>query len=518
MKKEKIELLDSTLREGAQSEGMSFSVEDKIAIYQALSSLGIDLIEGGNPGANPKDQLFFSEMRGSGESLAAFGSTCRVGLTPEEDPQCLQLAHSGTDTVVIFGKASAFQVQRVLDCTLEENLRIIRESVRFFKGEGKRLIFDAEHFFDGYLENQSYSKRVLDTVVEAGADVLCLCDTNGGGFPDQVKAITEDIVRRYTEIKIGIHCHNDCGLAVANTIAAVQAGARHVQGTFLGQGERCGNANLCTLIGDLQLKLEYDCIPKERMKELTSCARYIAEICNISLPEGNPFVGSAAFSHKAGMHADGVRKNHESFEHINPAEVGNRRRFLVSEMAGKALVLDKIRAASPELKPTKRQLEAILTQMKEKELQGYQFEAAEASFELLVRREMGLLSPKFEILLLRTMGEHPARKDGSASAMIKVRVGNREQMSAAEGNGPVNALDGAIRRALEVFYPQISEMRLMDFKVRVIDSRAATAARVRVLITSSDGVHSWTTVGVSGDVIEASFQALKDSVEYKLIG
>lgn len=515
----KLHLLDTTLRESAQSEGISFSVEDKQMIYRILRDFGIDLVEAGNPGSNQKDRAFFEGLCRSGENLkplAAFGSTCRVYGQPEQDPQCQALLHSGAPTIVLFGKSSAFQVREVLRCEKEENLRMIRETVAFFQRQGRRVIYDAEHFFDGAKEDLDYAMQTLDAAAQGGAETLCLCDTNGGAFPEEVEYLTAQVVKRFS-VEIGIHCHNDSGLAVANSMAAVRSGAGQVQGTFLGYGERCGNASLCTLIGNLQLKLGYDCVPEHSVRRLTQTARWLAEICNVALPVGEPYVGASAFAHKAGMHADGVRKVAPSFEHIPPEVVGNRRRFLVSEIAGRALLLEKIKMVAPEAVPTNTQMEQIAAEIKNLEFDGYQFEAAEASFELMVRRHMGLHRPRFELLLLRTLGEHPARKDCSATAMIKVRVGTREEVSAAEGNGPVNALDLALRRALEVFYPQVAEMRLTDFKVRVIDSRDATAARVRVLITSTDGKNTWTTVGVSGDIIEASFRALADSIEYKLL-
>lgn len=515
-----LHLLDTTLRESAQSEGISFSVEDKWSIFQTLSDFGLSYIEAGNPGSNQKDRAFFERLKGEPRShtakAAAFGATCRKYTAPEEDPQCRALKESGTPTVVLFGKSWDLHVLEVLGCPLEENLRMVRDTVAWFKAAGREVIYDAEHFFDGARENPDYALKTLEAAVEGGADVLCLCDTNGGTFPGEIARLTALVCRSFPA-EVGIHCHNDGGLAVANSMAAVEAGARHVQGTFLGYGERCGNANLCTLIGNLQLKGGWRCVPEGSVKKLTRTARYLSDICNVSLPAGEPYVGGAAFAHKAGMHAAGVRKVSGSFEHVAPEAVGNRRRFLVSEMAGRALLEEKIRSVVPGLQLTEDQVGEIAREIKELEYHGYQFEAADASFELTVRKVLGLYTPSFELLQFKTIGEQPAKRDCSATAVIKIRVGEREEISAAEGNGPVNALDNALRRALCVFYPQIRAVRLNDFKVRVIDSKDATAARVRVLITSTDGESAWTTVGVSGDVIEASWRALVDSIEYKLL-
>ena len=517
--KHPVEILDSTLRDGAQGEGISFSVEDKLAVTRLLDALGVPFIEAGNPGSNPKDLEFFrraGELKLKHSRLVAFGSTRRKGIAVEEDANVQALLTADTGAVAIFGKCWDLHVRDILKTTEEENFAMIGDTVSFFKSKGKRVIFDAEHFFDGYKANPVFALKALDAAAQAGADVLCLCDTNGGAFPDEIAAVTRAVVDRFP-VCVGIHVHNDGGMAVANSIMAVEAGAAHVQGTYLGFGERSGNANLSAIIPNLQLKRGYLCIPENNMSLLTRTARSMAEVANIRLSRGEPYVGGSAFAHKAGMHADGVLKNPATFEHIHPELVGNERRFLMSEMTGRTAVLEKIRRYCPSIQKSSPELQEIIDALKAMELEGYQFEGADGSFELLVRKCLRSIPSFFELVYYRISGENPYDEGQSAIATLKVRVGDRCEIAAGEGNGPVNALDIALRTALSGFYPALSGVHLVDYKVRVMDSRQATAAKVRVLITSTDGVREWTTVGVSSDVIEASWIALSDSIEYKLI-
>ncbi|MGI6169300.1 MAG: citramalate synthase [Christensenellales bacterium] len=515
----RVEIFDSTLRDGAQGEGISFSVRDKLNIVRALDNFGISYIEAGNPGSNPKDIEFFEragELDLKSAQLCAFGSTRRIHLDVEQDENVVSLLRAKTPVVSIFGKAWDLHVTAILKATLEQNIQAVGDTLAFFKSHGKQVVFDAEHFFDGYAANESYAMQVLSAARASGADVLCLCDTNGGTHPDEIARICAEVCAAFLDLRVGIHCHDDIGCAVANSLLAVEAGISHVQGTFAGFGERCGNADLSVIIPSLQLKRGYDCIG-DRMEQLTSTAYRIADIANMRVRNDKAYVGRSAFAHKGGMHVDGVSKLSSSFEHINPEAVGNDRRFLASEVSGRTTVLAKIGAIVPELTKKSPKTSEILEKLKELEHQGYQFEAADASFEMMVLRVLGKFKPHFSLILYKTTGEYPA-PDGSlsASAMIQVKVGGRTEMAAALGAGPVHALDRALRKALQVFYPQVANMHLTDYKVRVLGTEDATAAKVRVLIESSDGEQAWTTVGVSQDIIEASWQALSDSIEYKL--
>lgn len=518
----KVEILDSTLRDGAQGEGISFSVQDKIHICQALDELGIGLIEAGNPGSNPKDMEFFQEMKKiqlKTSKLAAFGSTRRKDIKCAEDVNLQSLIAAGTEWVVIFGKSWTFQVTDIIKTTLEENLAMIRDTCAFLKEQGKRVVYDAEHFFTGFQDDPEYALKSLEAAVEGGAETLSLCETKGGCMlKDCEKAVRAAVERIGGRAVIGIHTHNDCGLAVANSLIAVEAGARHVQGTFLGFGERTGNANLSCIIPDLQLKLGYKCIEDDKMKNLTSIAKRVAEITNIALDPQHPFVGGAAFSHKAGMHIDAVLKNPEAYEHISPDSVGNERVFLMSEVAGRSTIIEKIQKIDPSITKSSPQVAELVAKMKELEFEGYQFEGADGSFELLARKVIGRYKPFFTLHYYQTNGVNPRPEEGvCACAQIKVEVEGQIEVTAGEGDGPVNALDIALRKALSRFYPAVNQIRLTDYKVRVLDGKSATAAKVRVLIESSDGKSTWTTVGVSCDVMEASWLALCDSFEYKLI-
>ena len=514
-----LEIFDSTLRDGAQSEGISFSVFDKLNIVRALDEFGIAYIEAGNPASNPKDIEFFeksSKLLLKNAKLCAFGSTRRKNMRADEDEYVLSLIRADTPAVSVFGKTWDLHVTEILKASLAENLAMVKETVAFAKGSGKEVIFDAEHFFDGYAENPGYALSVLKTAADGGADVLCLCDTNGGAFPEKIKEITGLVCGMFPSLRIGIHCHNDTGCAVANSMLAVGAGAVQVQGTFIGIGERCGNADLSILIPNLQLKQHYRCISGEICR-LSETAVKIADISNLAVPKDKPYVGESAFAHKGGMHIDGVSKLPRSFEHIDPESVGNKRRFLMSEVSGRMTVLAKVKEIAPDLSKESPEVALIMKQLKQFEHEGYQFESADASFELIVLKALHLYKPHFSLVMYKTTGEYPAPNENlTSSAMIHIRVDDKSETSASLGNGPVNALDSALRKALLVFYPQLRDVYLIDYKVRVLETDHATAARVRVIIESTDGRSIWTTVGVSADIIQASWIALADSMEYKL--
>ncbi len=514
-----VTIFDSSLRDGAQGSGIAFSLEDKLAAVRALDRLGVAYIEAGNPGSNPKDREFFQravKLSLRHARLVAFGSTRRKNTSVEADENLLSLLAAGTSCCAVFGKCWKFHVDKVLETTPEENLLMIEESCRFLKERGKEVIFDGEHFFDGWKDDREFALAALNAAVRGGADLVCLCDTNGGTFPEDAARITAEVAA-LVSVPVAVHFHDDCGLAVANSLAAVKAGASQVQGTMLGFGERCGNANLSTIIPDLQLKLGISCVPPECLPLLFSGARELAAAANLELPAALPFVGENAFSHKAGMHAAGVLKDARSFEHIDPVSVGNLRRFPASEISGRAVILEKIRRVLPESQIEPEGVCGVLEELKRLEAQGYQFEGADASFELLVRKQLRPYPPFFQLLYYHIYTDYGKERDCGASATVKVQVGDALQLTAAEGNGPVNALDKALRKALEVFYPVLSHGKLTDYKVRVLDSKSATAARVQVLITSTDGKDTFTTVGVSEDVVAASWQALEDSLEYMLL-
>ncbi len=507
----KIEFLDTTLRDGAQSEGISYSENDKKSIMALLDDFGIDLIEGGDPASNPKDEDFFRNA--NNKKLVAFGSTVKPNKQVYEDAAILKLLEARTNVICIFGKSSRIQVKEVLMVTPENNLEMIAQSVAFLKGQGKRVIFDAEHFFDGYAEDSNYAIAVLSAAFMSGADTLTLCDTNGATSMDKIFEITKRVAVIFDGAKIGIHTHNDTGMAVANTITAVKAGATHVQGTFLGFGERCGNANLSTVIANLKLKENLDV--EVNIADMTKVAHAVAEISNIKLDGAMPYVGASAFAHKAGMHADAVVKNPNSFEHIEPSIVGNRHRILLSEMAGRSAVAKKLKNLFPNLDKSDPKTQEILDAVKNLEMKGYQFDGADGSFILLAERVIGEFKPSFELIDYCINTTKPQNEN---TAEIKIKVGDSVTTAIEKGNGPVNALDKALRTALSKHFPQIEEVSLIDYKVRVVDSTSATKALVRVMISSTDHEKTWTTVGVSTDIIEASWSALIDSFEYKLTG
>lgn len=524
-----VNILDSTLRDGSQGEGISFSVQDKLHIVQALDELGVKYIEAGNPGSNPKDLEFFEEAKKlslQNSQIVAFGATRRKGITCEEDSNLQSLLYAGTKTVVIFGKSWDFQVTDILKATLEENLAMIKETVEFLVANGRNVIYDAEHFYDAWASNPEYTMKTLKAAVEGGANILALCDTKGGTMPMEILKATTAVTSEFSGVKtpqglpveVGIHTHNDAGLAVANSLMAVESGASHIQGTLLGFGERTGNANLSTIISNLELKMNVTCLPEGKLKLLTSVCKQVAEVSNLPLENGMPYVGSNAFAHKAGMHIDAVTKNPTAYEHVSPESVGNDRVFLMSEVAGRATILEKIRKFDSGITKDNPVVSEIVTKMKEMEHSGYQFEGAEGSFELMVRKIIGKYRPFFKLCYYKTIGEKP-RLDGHlcSFAQLKIEVDGKLAITAGEGDGPVHALDTALRSALEQFYPCVSTIRLTDYKVRVLDSKSATGAKVRVLIETTDGSDIWTTVGVSTDIIEASWLALVDSFEYKLI-
>ncbi len=514
-----VEILDSTLRDGAQGEGICFSVQDKINIVKALDKIGVKYIEAGNPFSNPKDIEFFekaSKLNLKNAKLCAFGSTRRKNMKVSEDENVVSLLKANTDVVAIFGKSWDLHVTEILNISLEENLALVKETISYLKENGKEVIFDAEHFFDGYSANPDYALSVLNSAVDGGADVLCLCETNGGTPPDVVLDVTKLVCDKFPDVRVGIHCHNDIGCAVASSIMAVKSGAVHIQGTFIGFGERCGNADLSVLIPTLQIKQGFKCVSGD-LESLSDTAVRIAEISNLVLPSDKPYVGRSAFAHKGGMHIDGVNKLARSFEHIDPTLVGNKRRFLLSEVSGRTTVLSKIKNIAPYLTKESQEVSQIITQLKQREHEGYQYEAADASFELLVLRTINQYTPHFSLVMYKTTGEYPAPNgEMTSSALIHVQVDGKNETAASLGNGPIHALDSALRKALLVFYPQLSDVQLIDYKVRVLEADHATGARVRVLIESSDKENTWTTVGVSTDIIEASWIALVDSIEYKL--
>lgn len=517
---EKVYIFDSTLRDGSQAQGISFSVSDKIKIAKKLDDLGISYIEAGNPGSNPKDREFFErakQIQFKNSKLCAFGSTRKPMAKVENDSNLKALISADTDVLCIFGKSWDFHVTDIIKTTLEENLNMISDSIKHLKAHNKEVIFDAEHFFDGFKNNMSYAVEVLKTAEAAGADWLVLCDTNGGTLPFEVEEIVNCLVNDYKFKNLGIHCHNDSGTAVANSLMAVKCGVRHVQGTFTGLGERCGNANLSSIIGDLSLKMGYSAILDGKLEKLMGTYRYICEVSNIVPNDRQPYVGSCAFAHKGGMHIDAVHKNPHSFEHISPEAVGNERTILMSEVAGRSTVMSIINKVDSRIKKDSEETKRIIKKLKQLECDGYQFEGAEGSFELLVRKELGHFKPSFQLIEYKVMIDNPSTTEKSATVAMKIRVNDKVEVTAADGKGPVNALDIALRKALGVFYEPILNMYLTDYKVRVIGGDKATSAKVRVIIESTDGKTIWTTVGVSYDIIEASWEALVDSVEYRLL-
>ncbi|RMF23882.1 MAG: citramalate synthase [Cyanobacteria bacterium J083] len=526
----KIWLYDTTLRDGSQAEGISLSLEDKLKIAHKLDQMGIPFIEGGWPGANPKDVKFFWQLQAEPlkqAEIVAFCSTRRPGKKAAEDQLLQAILAAGTRWVTIFGKSWDLHVTDSLQTSLEENLAMIGETIEYLQSQGRRVIYDAEHWFDGYKSNPEYAVQTLQVALAAGAEWLVFCDTNGGTLPHEISQIIQATIAsipplqaQTRKVGLGIHTHNDSGTAVANALSAVMAGVDMVQGTINGYGERCGNANLCTLIPNLQLKLGYDCLEPSQLQQLTSTSRYISEIANLAPNEHAPFTGRSAFAHKGGIHVSAVQKNPTTYEHIDPTAIGNQRRIVVSDQSGLSNILVKARNFGIDLNkqdPTCRQ---ILENLKNLENQGYQFEAAEASFELLMRSALGQRQEPFKLKGFQVhcdvlSGEHIPYSN--ALATIKVAINGQDILEVAEGNGPVSALDAALRKALVNFYPEIANFHLKDYKVRIIDSSSGTSAKTRVLVESSNNQERWTTVGVSTNILEASYQAVVEGIEYGLL-
>ena len=515
----KVKLYDTTLRDGAQGEGISYSVMDKVRIAQELDKLGIHYIEGGWPGSNPKDMEFYLKMakvRLKNSVLVAFGSTRKAHTHANQDQNLKAILKSQAKIVAIFGKTWDLHIKDVLKTTLDENLQMIKDSLSFLASKGLIVFYDAEHFFDAYKANKEYSLKCLLTAQEAGAKAIVLCDTNGGTLTSEISRVIQEI-RPKINVGLGIHCHNDAGLAVANSLVAVEAGCDMVQGTINGYGERCGNADLIPLIANLKLKLGIDCISDDKLKELTRASHFVSEISNMRQKNDQPYAGVSSFAHKGGVHINAVMKNPRTYEHIEPSLVGNRRRILVSELAGKTGILIRAKELELDLSKEDPQTKRILKLIQNLEHQGYHFEAAEASFELLMKKALKKYKKFFELEGFRVVVEKRSDKKIASEAIIKLKVKGVKEHTAAEGDGPVNALDNALRKALKDFYPTLSKMHLSDFKVRVLEEKAGTASRVRVLIQSQDETDTWSTIGVSGNIIEASWQALVDSGEYKLL-
>ncbi len=519
--KKNVALYDTTLRDGTQAEGITFSVMDKIKIAEKLDAIGVSYVEGGWPGSNPKDMEFF-ELAGKRKfkntRIAAFGSTRRAKVPVQDDDNIRKLLESGAPTTTIFGKSWLLHVNDVLRISPDKNLEIIGDSCAFLRDNGKEVVFDAEHFFDGYDDNPKYALAALLKACENGASTVVLCDTNGGMISSRIKEVCSTVRKALPEnVVLGIHCHNDSGMAVANSIAAVEAGAMHVQGTVNGFGERCGNANLCSIIPCLELKLGMRCIGPERLRHLKDLSLFVFEMANLVPDKRHPYVGDSAFAHKGGMHVNAVSKNPHTFEHIVPELVGNRRRVLVSDLSGRSNIMMKIAEHNLDLDEKSPEVSDILNTLKKMENEGYEFEAADASFHLLAKKVLKKHRPFFNLDGFRVIVEKRSKGEKCISeATVKLDVKGEKELTAAEGDGPVNALDHALRKALTRFYPEISKVQLSDFKVRIIDGKDGTAAKTRVLIESSDGKETWGTVGVSENIIEASWEALVDAVEFQL--
>lgn len=518
----RLTIYDTTLRDGAQREGISFSVSDKLKITQRLDAFGIDYIEGGWPGSNPKDIEYFRKVRQydlKHSKISAFSSTRRAGIRVQDDLNIQALLAAETEVVTVFGKSWDFHVTEAIGTTLEENLAMISDTVAFLREKGREVIYDAEHFFDGYRCNPEYAMATIKAAEEAGAHLIVLCDTNGGVMPFTLQDVIGHV---QSEIKgpLGIHAHDDSGMAVANSVIAARMGVSQIQGTINGYGERCGNANLCTIIPNLQLKMGRLAVEPDQLEELTCLSRFVAELANLSPQDQQPYVGANAFAHKGGVHVDAVLKHAHTYEHVQPELVGNKRRVLVSELSGKSNVLYKAKESDLDLSKENPQTLAVLEKLKELEYKGYQFEGAEASFELLIWKAFKVHQRLFDLVGVRTIVEKRGENgDIISEATVKVRIDDQEYLTAGEGNGPVHALDQALRKALEKVYPEISHFQLVDYKVRVLDGKDGTGAGVRVLIETRDNrkKKSWGTVGVSPNIIEASWQALVDSVEYGLM-
>ena len=519
--KRHVQIFDTTLRDGSQGEGISFSVEDKVKIARRLDAFKIDYIEGGWPGSNPKDIEFFERMKSvtlTHAKLTAFGSTRRPNREAKDDPMLQQLLDAHTPVICFVGKSWDFQVIEALRLPLEENLAMIADTVAFFKSHGKEVIYDAEHFFDGYKRNPEYTSSCLKAALGAGVDTIALCDTNGGTMPQEVSTIVGEVIGRFPNGNFAIHTHNDTECGVANSLAAVIAGAMQVQGTINGLGERTGNANLTSIMPSLTIKLGLDLSCGANMDELCDLSSYVDEIANVTPKNGAAYVGRSAFAHKAGLHVDAMRKNPETYEHLDPAKVGNERRILVSELSGASTILEKIQKDYLELRKDSPETRAILKEVARLEHEGYSFEGAEGSFDLLVKKATGTYKPLFELVGYRVIVEkRGGDNEAITEATVKLKVGGVEHLTVAEGDGPVNALDSALRKALGSHYTELADIRLTDFKVRVLNGQEGTAAKVRAIIDSADQHRTWSTIGVSENIIDASWRAVVDSIEYGLI-
>jgi 2-isopropylmalate synthase len=517
---EKLVLYDALLREGPQTQGINMSVKDKLRLAEVLDSLGLHYIEGGWPGANPKDDLFFKEakkLKLKNAKLSVFGMTRRAKLKAAQDPVLVNLVKAGVPTVTIFGKSWDFHVEYALKISLQQNLDLIYDSIKYLKSKVGEMFYDAEHFFDGYKANPEYALKCLEAAFQAGSDCLVLCDTNGGSLPEDVEAVVTRVRQRFPEANLGIHCHNDGDLAVANSLAAVGAGVTQIQGCINGYGERCGNTNLTSMIPNLALKYKASFIKPIHLEKLTEVSRVVDEVCNLHPKDNASYVGKSAFAHKAGVHIAAVSKAAKTYEHIDPQLVGNHRNILMSDQAGLAVVLHKAGKKNIKLNKDHSEARAVIETVKKMESEGYQFEGAEASFELLLKKALGQHRDFFDLVGFRVIVEN--RNDGPiiSEATIKVKVNGVLENTVGEGEGPINALDQALRKALTKFYPSLKDVRLTDFKVRVLDAKEGTAAKVRVLIESQDAKDSWGTVGVSENIIEASWEALVDAIDYKLL-
>jgi 2-isopropylmalate synthase len=512
-----IQIYDTTLRDGTQSEGFTLSSNDKIRIAQKLDDIGVAFIEGGWPGSNPKDVEFFErarDMQWKNALIAAFGSTCRVKGGPEDDANIKALLDSQTPVCTIFGKTWTLHVKEVLQTTTEDNLRIIEQSVAYLKANGKRVIYDAEHFFDGYKADSSYALETLQAAIRGGAETVVLCDTNGGTMPWDVESIIR-VVKEALDHPFGIHTHNDSECAVVNSLAAIRAGAMQVQGTINGVGERCGNANLVSIMADLELKMGYPCLPAGKLEHLYELSHFVAEVANLTPDEHLPFVGKSAFAHKGGVHVAAMRRSAQSYQHIGPELVGNKMRVVVSDLSGRGNLLSKAEEHGVEVEGD--EVIGVLNEVKELEARGFSFEAAEASVTMMLKRQEYGYKPPFELIDFFVNVEHRDMRGIFAEAMVKVRVQGEVLHTAAEGNGPVNAMDNALRKALMGYYPQIEKFHLSDYKVRILDSDHGTEAITRVLIDTRNDISRWSTVGASANIIEASWRALADSMEYGLM-
>ncbi|HUZ55661.1 MAG TPA: citramalate synthase [Streptosporangiaceae bacterium] len=525
-------MYDTTLRDGSQQVGLDLTVEDKLRVAAALDALGVDVVEGGWPGSNPKDKEFFAragDLPWRNATLAAFGATRRPNRSADGDSDLETLLVANTPIVTLVGKAWTLHVDEALRTTREENLAMVADSVRYFAGEGRRVVFDAEHFFDGYAADRSYALEVLAAATEAGADTLALCDTNGGTLPDDIVQVVRDVLGGFGSVRVGVHCHNDSACAVANSLVAVGEGATHVQGAANGYGERCGNADLFAVIAGLELKRDYELLPPGRLGALAATAREIAELANLPFEPRQPYVGSSAFATKAGLHASAIARRPDAYSHVDPTRVGNKANVLVSELAGRSNVLVKAAEMGLDLTSDPGLATEVLDEIKAAEHRGYAFEAADASFELLVRKVTGRRPAFFELEGYRvviertdgpaggTGGSSPRTSTDRSEAIVRLVLGEQRVVAVGEGVGPVHALDQALRKALAELYPELADIHLVDYKVRILDGRAATSAVTRVMLTSADHQGEWTTVGVSDDIVTASWEALADGISYGLL-